>query len=98
MLYAILILALQFSIHADECRPIVRAVFDVGSGSTKLNLSQIETCPGGTRVLRVLDDRTSLDVPLEANRQPDGSIGDKGVQLQVDALKKLKAAAIARAR
>lgn len=87
MLSLVLIVHLS---HALECRVHTRAVFDVGSGSTKLNVSEVEVCPDGTRLVRTLDDRTSEDVPLEAGRLPDDRIRESALVLQMQALEKLK--------
>lgn len=83
---------------ADECQPRLRAILDVGSGSTKLNLSEVDVCPDGVHLRRTLDDQTSLDVPLEANKDQDGNIKESGVQQLLTALKKLKEVSFQKAK
>lgn len=87
MLHLILISALALAL---PCPVKTRAVFDVGSGTTKLNVSQVELCPGGARLIRVLEDRASEDVPLEANRLPDDRISPNGIELQMNAIARLR--------
>ncbi|MBX3021189.1 MAG: hypothetical protein KF799_05875 [Bdellovibrionales bacterium] len=83
---------------SEPCPTRVRAVFDVGSGSTKMNVSQVELCPDKTRVVRVLDDRSSMDVALEAGKDSSGRIPEKTIQALIGALKQLKDKAITLAK
>jgi len=73
-----------------SCRAQVRGLFDVGSGTLKLNLYEVEICGAKIQVLRTIADSHSEAVPLEASKQ-------SGVITQVDtllkALKNLKAQA-----
>ncbi|NJL25170.1 MAG: hypothetical protein HC902_08325 [Calothrix sp. SM1_5_4] len=64
-------------LFANDCDRRLRAVFDVGSGSTKMNLAEVEICSGKVRVLRTLDDQSSLDVPLEAGKDAQGACRTK---------------------
>lgn len=80
------------------CPHQARAVFDVGSGSTKLAVFEIEACAGGNRLARILSDDQSVDVPLEAAKDAAGAISKAGIGRLITALGRLKAKAIAVAK
>ena len=80
------------TVHALECAA-TRAVFDVGSGSTKMKVAKVDTCKNEIKEL-LLDK--SLPVPYKAmlakskDKKFDRSIKEAGIK----ALKKLKTIAI----
>jgi exopolyphosphatase/guanosine-5'-triphosphate,3'-diphosphate pyrophosphatase len=84
-------LLLSYS-HAD-CPVHARAVFDVGSGATKMAVALIEVCPGEIHVRRFLDESSSLDVPLEGSKNAEGDISAEALARLTEALKSLKAKA-----
>ena len=65
----------------EKCDTRVRALFDVGSGLSKVNVSEVESCPGGLRVKRVIDEKLEAPIPLEAQKNKRGNLSDK-VQAQ----------------
>lgn len=56
------------------CSNVLRAVVDMGSGSTKMTLAEIEKCTDSTRLLRVIDDKSGEALALEAGKNSVGEI------------------------
>jgi exopolyphosphatase/guanosine-5'-triphosphate,3'-diphosphate pyrophosphatase len=81
----------------DECKPELRAILDVGSGTTKLGISEVNACTGQVSVLRTVDEE-SVPLPLEANKDKDGKITPEGLKLADEAIVHLKRDAIDRAK
>lgn len=74
----------------NSCEPRLRALIDVGSGSTKLNLSEVAVCPTGSRLLRVIDDQVSIPVALEAGRDSTGAFTPEVQERAVKAIADLR--------
>ena len=64
---------------STECPRTLRAIFDVGSGTTKLNVYEVSVCPDGAHLVRVIDDRTTRSVSLEAAKNSHGVITPAGL-------------------
>lgn len=89
----------QIGRDASTCPHRLRAVFDVGSGTTKLNLSEVAVCGDGrVELVRTIDATASARVSLEAAKDAGGGISPAGVQELVDAVTTLKRRAIELAR
>ena len=71
------------------CVKKIRALMDVGSGSTKLNLSEVAVCGSDVRVLQVLDDQTNVALPLEGGKSAD-SFSAGALDRAVDTLRGLR--------
>ncbi|HMN68371.1 MAG TPA: hypothetical protein PKC28_07515, partial [Bdellovibrionales bacterium] len=76
---------------AEECPRIARAVIDLGSGSTKLTVAEVELCAKREpNLVKILEDSRSEAIALEAGKNPNGDIPDE-LQIQtVHAITKLK--------
>lgn len=72
------------------CSEQVRAIIDIGSGSTKMAVAEVRSCPGQNEVVHFLDENTSFDVPLEASKGKTHKISRDAIQQLVMALEKLK--------
>ena len=73
-----------------ECPRRLRAVFDVGSGTTKLNLSEVSVCKDGVRLVRVIDDRTTRSISLEAAKNKTGEINAAGLAELRDVVREMR--------
>lgn len=71
-----LLLLLALNIHASEIPTgkRARAIIDLGSGTTKLSLSEVQFTPDGSRIINEWPEGLSVPLPLEASKTPDGSI------------------------
>lgn len=77
-----------------DCSTRARALFDVGSGSTKLTLARVKICPQGTELVDILDDQQSLPVALEAAKDRSGRIPKEAQIAAVEAVKNLRSKAL----
>lgn len=57
----------------NSCASHLRAGLDVGSGTSKLTLSEVAVCEHDVRLLRVIDDQSSVALPLEAGKDASGN-------------------------
>ena len=81
------------------CPHRLRAVFDVGSGTTKMNLSEVATCADGTvELVRTIDAGGTLSVSLEAAKDAGGVISADGVADLSTAIRALKGRAFVMAK
>lgn len=59
---------------STSCPRKARVVIDLGSGTTKLNVAEVEVCKERSRLIKMLDDTTSRPLALEASKDPAGNI------------------------
>ena len=73
----------------SSCGVEVRAAFDVGSGSTKMKVAELNTCTN--QVLKVLlDDQAKIDYREGVEKSGDQTLPDSTVQSGINAIKNLK--------
>jgi exopolyphosphatase/guanosine-5'-triphosphate,3'-diphosphate pyrophosphatase len=74
----------------NSCTPRLRALIDVGSGATKLNLSEVAVCSTDIKLLRVIEEQASVALPLEAGKDLDGGLGPTMQTRTFTAIKELR--------
>lgn len=94
----LLISCAQNSPSSGSCASHLRALLDVGSGSTKLNLSEVSICDSNVRVVRVLDDQSSVDLPLEAGKDSRGALSPEVQTRGLAVIQSLRDKAVATAQ
>lgn len=93
-----LVFVLPFAHAENTCEPRLRAVFDVGSGTIKMNLSEVEVCAREVRLRRLLDDQASAPSGLEAGKHKTGELSDASMSETLQAVRMLKRAAFTMAK
>lgn len=81
----------------EKCDLKVRALFDVGSGLSKVNVSEVEVCESGTKVTRVLDEKIEAPLFLEAGKDKKGNFTTKTLNQAVKVIAELRDKALASA-
>lgn len=84
--------------EASACPKSLRAVIDGGSGATKLTLAEVSVCADRVEIVRLLDDRTHLPVPLQASKNGGTVISAAAIEAFVTTIGQLKAQAFETAR
>jgi len=79
--------------NAPECATKLRAVIDMGSGTTKLNLGEVEICKKTLKLVRFIEQESTRAVPLEASKNPRGEIPIEAQERALTALRELRAEA-----
>lgn len=62
------------AVTSPPCESRARAVIDLGSGSVKLDLAEVEICAERSRFIRALGESVSRPLPLEASKDKQGKI------------------------
>lgn len=75
------------------CRLENRAVIDVGSGTTKMTVGEVEICPESTKLVRVLDASQTRPLALEASKDKEGQISEDARKQALTAVRELVTAA-----
>jgi exopolyphosphatase/guanosine-5'-triphosphate,3'-diphosphate pyrophosphatase len=87
-----LFLAFGSAVHADPC-VVRRAAFDVGSGSTKMTVADVNACE--QRILSVvLESAEKVDYKESLSRSSDRRFSDEVVNSGLAAMKRLKSEAL----
>lgn len=97
LLFALFVLS-QGCVHpskTSDCPDRLRAVIDLGSGSTKMTMAEVKTC---TNQIHILNTEISRAVPLEASKNNKGEISLAAQDQAIQALRELKSEAESQAR
>ncbi len=76
-----------------SCNAKLRAVIDLGSGSTKLNMAEVDTCGEQPRVVRKIAGDNNRAVALEAAKDAAGNISPEARLAAIGALNELRVVA-----
>lgn len=82
----------------SKCPKEFRAVIDMGSGATKMNMAEVEICAAEPRIVAKVDREESRPVPLEASKTKDGEIPDEARAKALGALSELREIAATEAK
>jgi hypothetical protein len=82
----------------NTCTRSFRAVIDMGSGSTKMNMAEVEICPEGIAIKSKVDREESRPVSLEFVKTKDGEIPLAARENALAALKGLREIAVKEAK
>jgi|GEM_PF-3794628 len=90
---ALILIVLAFGLNQactspskSHCDTQLRAVIDMGSGSTKLNMAEVEVCAGQVHIKNKIDQDNSRAVALEAAKNVQQEIPSDARQAAVQAL------------
>jgi hypothetical protein len=82
----------------NACLRKARAAIDLGSGTVKLNLAEVEACPERARVVRMLLEDTSRPLALEAGKTAAGVIPPELQKQTLAVLNELRDIAVNKAK
>lgn len=94
----LLLIFSRLTLASPLCEQRVRGVFDVGSGTIKLNLFKVELCPKRQRLLGKLSDPEPVAVALERTKTADGALDEHTMDDAAKAIARLREDGIAIAR
>jgi exopolyphosphatase/guanosine-5'-triphosphate,3'-diphosphate pyrophosphatase len=80
------------------CERKARAVIDLGSGSVKLNVAEVDVCPDRNKLVKMLDDGTSKPLALEAGKDSAGNIPPALQNQMLTVLRELRELAVKTAK
>lgn len=79
---------------SSGCTQRMRALMDLGSGTTKLTLGEVEVCQDSIKLIRIVGDSIERPVALEASKDKNGNLSSQAMSEALNTLNSLREEAL----